>query len=173
MNEIQERIFEHEQTPYSLFAQGDMVEIVGTYKMSNIGKFSQAELDDLNTLNDKDKPHILYVTENGKEIPIQEADLDFGRCSVGQHNKSKKQYKNNLKVTPFKIDGFVFDTKEQITTRYPASSVKPGQYIDVEFDWKPSMNRRKGLKCNGLVSIEPIFSKRMDLAMYPLDEYEN
>ena len=173
MNKIQQKIFEHEQTPYSLFAQGDMYEITENYRASNIGKFNQAELNDLETLNDKNKPHILYVTEYGKEIPIQEAELDFGRCSVGKHNKSKKQYKNNLRVTPIKVDSFVFDTKEQITARYPAGIVKPGQYIDVEFDYRPSAGRRKGLKCSGLFSIEPIFSKRMDQAMYPPDEYEN
>ena len=166
-------IFEHEQTPYGLFAQGDMYEITENYKASNLGKFKQAELNDLNTLNNKDASHVLMVTKEGKEIPIEKAELSFGRCAVGENNKSITRFKNNLKITPIKIDKFVFDTKEQITTKFPASSVKPGEYVDIEFDWRPSAGRRKALHCSSLMMFEPVWSKRMEQAIYPDDYFGN
>lgn len=173
MNEIEERFFEHEQTPYGLFAQGDMADIIANYKASTIGKFNQAELDDLNSLNNKNASNILYVTEHGKDIPLEQVRMNLGSGYVGRHNKSKHQFKNNLKVTPMKFIDVVHNTKERITARFPSGNVEAGQYIDVELDWKPLASRRKGLKCSSLIEFEPIWSKRMDNAIHPWDEYEN
>ena len=163
--DIQEMILEHDQLPFRMFAEGDMFEIIENYKEAPIGKPNQAEIEDLETMNNKNKSWIM-VLEEGQEIPAEKAVMNFGRCSVGEHNRIKKQFRNNLKVTPLKITKMVFDTKERITTKIPVGAVNPGQVIEIEIDWKPLVGRRKPLNCNTLVIAEPVWSKRMDWAMY-------
>ena len=171
MNDIQEMMFESEQAPYGMFAQGDMVEIFENFKASNIGNFNQAELVDLNTLNDKNRHWLTFLTEDGFEIPSNKKTvLNFGRGTVGAHNRIIKHYRNNLKVTPLKITNVVFDAKERITTKTPVSSVKPGEEFEIEYDWKPLIGSRKPLRCKAMIMAEPVWSKRMDKAIYPWDE---
>jgi len=171
MNDIQEMMLEAEQAPYGLFAQGDMVEIFENYKASNIGNFNQAELVDLNTLNNKNKHWLGFLTEDGFEIPAnRKTVLNLGHSTVGAHNRTIKYYRNNLKVTPLKITDVVFDTKEKIITKTPVGSIKPGQEFEIEYDWKPLIGSRKPLRCNAMIMAEPIWSKRLDKAIYPWDD---
>ena len=171
MNDIQEMMLESDQCPFGMFADGDMIEIIGTYKTSNIGKYNQSELYDLETLNDKNKHWLTFFTEEGIEIPANNKTvLNFGRASVGQHNKIKRQFRNNLKVTPLKITDVLFDTREKITTKTPISSVKAGQEFELEFDWKPLSGSRKPLNCRTMIMAEPMWSKRLDKAIYPFDD---
>jgi len=164
-------MLESDQCPFGLFPDGDMVEIIETFKSSNIGKFNQVELDDLQTLNDKDKHWLTFFTEEGLEVPAnRKTVLNFGRASVGQHNKIKRLFRNNLKVTALKITDVLHDTNEKIITKTPISSVKPGQEFEIEFDWKPLAGSRKPLNCRTMIMAEPIFSKRMDKAIYPFDD---
>ena len=171
MNDIQEMMLEAEQAPYGLFAQGDMVEIFENYKASNIGSFVEAELVDLNTLNDKNKHWLTFLTEDGFEIPANKKNvLNLGRGTVGAHNRIIKHYRNSLKTTPLKITNVVFDTKERITTKTPVGPIKPNEEFEIEYDWKPLIGSRKPLRCNAMIMAEPVWSKRLDKAIYPWDE---
>lgn len=165
MNDVQELILDHNQRPYGMFAQGDMYEIIENYKASNIDVFNKAEIIDLETLNDKNKFTLTPLTEDGTKA--SKLNLNFGRCSVGLHSRVKKQFKNSLKVIPIKILNIVWDTKERITAKMPVGFIKPGQQIEIEFDWKPLIGNRKSLDCMGLIQIEPEFSKRMEQSIYP------
>lgn len=165
MNDIQELILEHKQRPYTMFAQGDMYEIIENYKASNIGVFNRDEIIDLESLNDKNYFPLPFLTDSG--AIADKPDLDFGRTSVGLHNKIKKQLKNTLKVTALKITNIVWDTKERISAKFPSSPIKPGQQIEIEFDWKPLIGSRKPMHCESMILLEPVHSARMDQAIYP------
>ncbi len=172
MNEVQEIILEDDQTPF-WYGQGEMFVFAENYKEAPVGRFNRAELDDLETFNDK-KSHVFeFLTEDGTVIPREQVTWGLGSSYVGLHNKSKHKIRNAFKVTPLKIDRILFDTKEQVTAKFQASSIKPGEVVEIQIDWKPSANRRKGLRCDTMILADPQWSKRMSWALYKDVEYEN
>lgn len=165
MNEFQEAMYEADQLSYRICTQGDMHTIQENYKESNIGTFNKLELEDLDTLNDKSKQWITFITEEGVESQHKPV-LNFDNSHVGFHKKIKQRIKNKLKTTPFQITNVLFDTKERITAKMPATPVKPGEVIELEFDWKPRIGNRKDLNCDAMILAEPAWNKRMEWSMH-------
>jgi len=161
-----------EELPF-VNTQGMMYTIVENYKEAPVGKFIQGEIDDLETLNDKNNSGFELLAEDGTVMPTGKAVWEFGRCMVNEHNKSKHRIRNGLKATPLKIIKVLYDTREEIITNFPASSIKPGEVIEIQVDWNPSVNRRKGLRCATMILGEPQWSKRMDWAVYKDEQFEN
>ncbi len=172
-NEIQEIMRVKEEEPPFLNGQGDMVLLIENYKEAPVGEFKQGEIEDLETLNDKNNTGFELLAEDGTVTPKDKVVWELGRCAVSEHNKSKHRIRNGLKSTPLKIIKVLHDTKEEIITKFPASSIKPGEVVEIEVDWKPSANRRKGLRCSTMVVGEVMWSKRAEWAVYKDEQFEN
>jgi len=172
LNELLEIKLEDDHSQF-WYGQGEMFVFAENFKEAPMGKFNLAELQDLEMFNNKQTTVIEFLAEDGTVIPREQVTWGLGSSYVGLHNKSKHKIKNAFKITPLKIDRVLFDTKEQVTAKYPASSIKPGEVVEIEVDWKPSANRRKGLSCATMILADPQWSKRMEWALYKDQEYEN
>jgi len=173
LTEIQEIMLAKEgELPFKN-GQGEMYELVQNYKNAPVGTFNQDEIKDLEYLNDKENSGIELLAEDGTVMPKGKAVWDLGRCAVGLHNKTKHKIRNGLKATQLKIIKVLYDTIEEIITKFPAGNIKPGEVVEIEVDYKPSVNRRKGLRCATMIIGEPQWSKRMEWAVYKDEDFEN
>jgi len=173
VTEIQEiMLSKAEELPF-VNTQGEMIVLIENYKEAPVGTFNQGEIDDLETLNDKNNCGFELLAEDDTVIPYDKAVWDLGRCGVGLHNKTKHKIRNGLKATPLKIIKILHDTKEELITKFPASSIKPGEVAEIVVDWRPSVNRRKGLRCATMIVGEPMWSKRVEWAVYKDEQFEN